>query len=129
MAFKIPEGYQTVMPYLILENAEGFFDFTAKVFDAVEKSRYLTEDGSLMHGEIMIGGSTIMFGNASDRWPVQHAGLYINVADADTVYKKALEQGASAVQDMSDQSYGRTGGIRDPFGNVWWITTPLVEAS
>ena len=30
----IPEGYQAVMPYLILKNAEGFIDFTEKVFNA-----------------------------------------------------------------------------------------------
>lgn len=122
--FKLPEGYQTVMPYLILDNAADFFTWTKKVFDAKEKMRYNTEDGSFMHGEVMIGGSTIMFGSASDQWGVQNAGLYINVPDADEKFRLALDNGATVVMEMSDQSYGRTGGVRDPFGNTWWITTP-----
>jgi uncharacterized glyoxalase superfamily protein PhnB len=121
---QIPEGYQTVMPYLILDNADAFFSFTAKVFDAREKLKYLNDDGSLQHGEIMIGDSTIMFGNSTKDWGVQNAGLYINVANADSVFQKALDNGAGVLQEMSDKPYGRTGGITDPFGNVWWITTP-----
>ena len=121
---QLPEGYQTVMPYLILENGSGFFEFTREVFGANEKSRHLMEDGSLMHGEITIGGSTIMFGNASNKWPAQNAGLYINVINADETFKKAVEHGSRVVMEVSDQPYGRSGGIIDPFGNTWWITTP-----
>lgn len=121
---KLPEGYQTVMPYLILNNAAAFFQFTRQVFDAREKSKHLLEDGSLVHGEVMIGESTIMFGNASDQWPVQNAGLYINVSDADETFNKALQFGATVYQEVSDQPYGRSGGVKDPFGNTWWITTP-----
>ncbi len=55
---------------------------------------------------------------------LQNAGLYINVPDADEKFRLALDNGATVVMEMSDQSYGRTGGVRDPFGNTWWITTP-----
>jgi PhnB protein len=121
---RLPEGYQTVMPYLIINNAIDFFEFTSNVFGAKEKARHLNDDGSLMHGEVTIGGSTIMFGNASDQWPAQNAGLYIHVANADEVFQKALDNGATVYQPLSDQSYGRSGGVKDPFGNTWWITTP-----
>jgi PhnB protein len=121
----LPQGHQTVMPYLVLENALGFFDFTKNVFGAKENSKHLMEDGSLMHGEIIIGGSTIMFGNASEKWPVQNSGLFINVDDADKIFRKAIEQGAKLLMELTDQPYGRSGGVRDPFGNTWWITKPV----
>ncbi len=121
---KIPEGYQTVMPYLILDNAIAFFNFTSEVFGAKEKSKHLDDKGGLIHGEITFGDSTIMFGQASEQWGVQNSGLYINIDNADEVFANAITKGASVVQPMSDQVYGRTGGIKDPFGNVWWITTP-----
>ena len=121
----IPEGYQTVMPYLILDNAIDFFSFTQNVFGAKEKARHLNEDGSLMHGEVTIGGSTIMFGNASEKWPVQNSALYIIVGNADDTFKKALDYGATEVMELSNQSYGRSGGVKDPFGNVWWVTSAL----
>ncbi|MGZ5286671.1 MAG: VOC family protein [Flavisolibacter sp.] len=122
---KLPEGYQTVMPYLILENAAMFFNFTQEVFGAVEKSRHLDDKGAVIHGEISFGDSTIMFGQATAQWDVQNTGLFIYVENADDVYAHALAKGASVVQPMGDQMYGRSGGVKDPFGNVWWITSPV----
>lgn len=113
---------QTVIPYLIIPQAHKFFDFVKDVFGGQEKSRYLNEDQSLMHGEVSIGGSTIMFGNSSEQWESQPAGLYINVEDADETYKKAIDNGATVVMELANKDYGRTGGVKDPFGNVWWIT-------
>ena len=119
---EIQKGHQVVMPYLVIPNAEKFYDFVQKVFDGQETARFLNDDQSLMHGEVNIGGSTIMFGNSSEQWPPQPAGLYISVENADETYKKALVNGATVVMELSDKDYGRTGGVKDPFGNVWWIT-------
>ncbi len=120
---KLPAGHQQVMPYLILKNAAAFFDFTAKVFGAKEHHRsYKDGNKELMHGEISIGGSIIMFGQSSADWGTDNAGLFIYVDDADATFKKALEEGATEVMPLTDQSYGRSGGVKDPFGNTWWIT-------
>ena len=118
----IPQGYQQVMTYLILDEPEKFFAFTKTVFDATEKSRHNHEDGSLLHGEIQIGGVTIMFGGSAGKWPAMTAGLFVYVANADESYRKALEAGGSSVMELSDQDYGRTCGVQDPCGNTWWIT-------
>ena len=32
--------------------------------------------------------------------------------------------GAKLVTPVADQQYGRSGGVEDPFGLTWWITTP-----
>lgn len=118
----LPKGYQTVMPYLILREVAGFIDFTKKVFEAGELSIYKNEDGGIMHAEINIGGSTLMVGESNDAWSVQNAGLYINVENTDQTFQKALDQGAEVVMPISDKEYGRTSGIKDPYGNTWWIT-------
>ncbi|NIG54919.1 VOC family protein [Chitinophaga sp. Cy-1792] len=119
---KIPEGYNQVMPYLILPDGEKFFDFTAKVFGATEKERSFL-DNVFKHGEIMIGNCCIMFSSTKDDWQPQPAGLFIYVADADQTFKKALENGCETVMEVTDQPYGRSGGVKDPFGNTWWICT------
>jgi PhnB protein len=120
----IPEGYQTVMPYLIIPGAEKFLAFTKKVFGAVEKHISLREDDqTIAHGEIIIGGSTIMFAESSDQFPPQPAGMYIHVANADESYKDALEADATSIMPPADQPYGRSCGVTDPCGNTWWITT------
>lgn len=118
----LPKGYQTVMPYLILNGVAAFIQFTKDVFGAGELGIYKNEDGSIMHAEIQIGGSTIMIGESGSEWPVQNAGLYINVENTDETFQKALNQGAEVVMPIADKDYGRTCGIKDPNGNTWWIT-------
>ena len=119
----IPEGYQTVMPYLLLKDTNGFLDFTVKVFNAMVKEKHMMDNGQIMHGEVVIGGSCIMFGPAGDQLPAQPAGLFIYVENADVGYQTALDHGATTVMELSNQSYGRTCGVLDPFGNTWWITS------
>lgn len=122
----LPAGYQTVMPYLILNGALKFIDFTKNVFNAEElNSQSLREDGTVMHAEIIIDGSTIMVTDETKDWKQQTANLFIYVPNADETYKKALEQGAITLMGLSDQAYGRTCGVTDPFGNVWWITSVI----
>lgn len=120
---KIPEGYQCVMPYLIVKDAAKFIIFMQNVFDAKEAHRSMRDEKLIQHAEVKVGGSTIMFADSTAQYPPQGAGMFIYVADADEAYKKALSNGATAVTKMSDQNYGRTGGVADPFGNVWWITS------
>jgi len=118
----LPEGYQTVMPYLILKDVTDFIDFAKNVFGATELAVYKDDNGRIMHAEIQIGGSTIMIGQAGENWSVQNAGLYINVEDADSSFQKALAHQASVVMPIEDKEYGRSGGILDTQGNTWWIT-------
>lgn len=121
---KIPEGYQAVMPYLILKNAEAFIDFTQKVFDAKVLSRHLREDGkTVQHAEVQINGSVIMCAERTEEYPPQNSNLFIYVDDADEAYEAALQNGSTSVQALSDEDYGRACGIMDPTGNTWWITS------
>ncbi|GGG97465.1 extradiol dioxygenase [Parapedobacter pyrenivorans] len=125
MATNIPKQYNRIMPYLILKDARDFLRFMERVFDAQEQLIVPGENGGIMHGELRIGDDTvIMFAEASDQFTVMNAGLYIHVEDADTTYEKALQAGAKTVpgQEPSDKDYGRTCGVKDPFGNTWWIT-------
>jgi PhnB protein len=121
---KIPEGYQQVMPYLIVPGAAKFMDFMAKVFGATEKIKVMRDEQLVMHAEVRIGESVIMFADATDKFAPRPAALFVYVEDADRTYSLALEEGATSVTPMSDQEYGRSGGFADPFGNRWWPTTP-----
>ena len=121
----IPHTHQTVMPYLILDNASKFIGFTEAVFDAkmIHKSYRDDEKSTLAHCELQIGEITIMFADATDDFQPQNANLFVYVDDADKRFNLALKQGAKVLMALSDQEYGRTCGVTDPFGNVWWITS------
>jgi uncharacterized glyoxalase superfamily protein PhnB len=120
---KIPENNQTVMPYLILENAAGFILFTQKVFGARINFKNMRDENIIRHAEIMIGDdSTIMFADSTHEFEPSTANLFIYVNNADETFQKAIREGATIVKEITDESYGRGGGIKDPFGNIWWVT-------
>jgi PhnB protein len=119
----IPQGYQAIMPYLILENAAGFIDFAVAVLGATEKMRTMRDETHLGHCEITIGESTLMVSDASDQWGVNTCALFVYVEDADAAFAKALALGAKPIMEPADQPYGRSCGFTDPFGNIWWPTS------
>lgn len=122
---KIAKGHQPLMPYLILKNAYAFIEFTQQVFDAKEvfKSYRDNDNQIIMHAEVQINGCNIMFADVNEFYDVANANLFIYVEDADATFQKAIEKGATVINELADQDYGRSGGIQDPFGNVWWITS------
>lgn len=122
---KIPNGHQPLMPYLILKNANKFFDFTKAVFGAEEvfKSYRDNDNQIIMHAEVRINGCNIMFADMTEFYSVAVANLFIYVDDADATVHLALKNGAKIVNELADQEYGRSGGVEDPFGNVWWVTS------
>ena len=128
----IPEGYHAVTPYLIIKGASAAIDYYKKVSGASEIMRFPTPDGQIGHAELRIGDSVIMLADEHPdrgyRSPKALGGsptsimLYVN--DVDSVFKKAVEAGASVQQPVKDQFYGdRSGSITDPFGHVWTIAT------
>ncbi|MCH5600756.1 VOC family protein [Niabella ginsengisoli] len=122
---KIPKGHQPLMPYLILKNADAFIEFTKVVFGATEifKSYRDNDNKIIMHAEVQINGCNIMFADMNEFYGVANGNLFIYVEDADKTAAVALENGAKIINELADQDYGRSGGIEDPFGNVWWLTS------
>ena len=124
----IPAGYRTVTPYLIVEGAEDLLTFVKQAFAAEETVRMPRPDGTIAHAEVRIGDSVVMLGEASEQWPPMPGSIHLYVGDCDATYRRALEAGATSVQEPADQFYGdRSGGVRDPVGNVWWIATHVED--
>ena len=124
---KIPNGHQAVMPYLMLDGAVKFKDFVTKVFDStISHSQYQDDNpNAIRHAEANVNGSTIMFCDSRPEWPAQPANMFVYVEDADDTYQKALDEGGKSIMEPADQDYGRSCGVEDPCGNVWWITSVL----
>ena len=132
MAVKpVPEGYHTVQPYLIVNGAKGLLEFVKNVFGARETEMMQAPDGtSIMHAEVKIGDSTIMMSDARPPWDPMPAAMYVYVPNVDDIYKKALAAGCISVMEPADQFYGdRHGGVKDQWGNFWWIATRVENVS
>lgn len=131
MAVKLlRDGFHTVTPYLFAENANRVIEFTVSAFDAVLVMRKDRPDGGLVHAELRIGNSMVMTGDSSEKFGPMPASIYLYVTDCDAVYRRALEHGSVTVFDIMDLPSGeRYGGVKDPCGNIWWITTHIKDVS
>jgi uncharacterized glyoxalase superfamily protein PhnB len=122
---KLPEGYQAVMPYLLVNGASKFIDFAENVFDAKLKFHVMRDENLIQHAEILIGDSVIMLADSTEELKPREATLMVYVDNADKTFKKAIDAGVSVIRELSDQEYGRSGGVTDPFGITWWITSVI----
>jgi len=112
----------TIVPYLTVRRAEQLVDFVKNVFGGVEIFRATGSAGGL-HAEVMIGNSKLMIGGYDTVEEIPTA-LHLYVPNADEIYQRAIEAGATSLEEPVDQFYGdREAGVKDPTGNVWWIAT------
>jgi PhnB protein len=120
----IPEGYHTVTPWICSRDTAKLLDFMKQAFGAEELGRVYNEDGTIGHAEAKIGDSIVMGFDAKEEWPDTPCFLRLYVPDGDAVYQRALSAGATSVTEITSMFWGDRGSrVRDPFGNVWWITT------
>jgi len=126
----IPEGYHTITPFLTAHDAAGLIKFMKKAFHA--KLNYLmeAEDGMIRHAELKIGDSVIMVSSGNEAHAPMPAMLQMYVEDCDSVYDQAIKAGGESVSEPANQFYGdRSGGVKDKWGNFWWISTHVEDVS
>ena len=127
----IPDGYHSVTPYLTVRGAPKVIEFLKQAFGA-EMPHEPTKrpDGSIMHAQVKIGDSILMISDPSERAQATSDMIYLYVANVDAVYQKALKAGATSLMEPMDQFYGdRSGGVKDPAGNRWFIGTHVEDVS
>jgi PhnB protein len=122
-----PQGFHTVTPYMIAPDAEAILSFAKQAFGAEETFRITGGSGGI-HAEARIGDAMLMMGGGIPGKPFSGkpntTALHIYVEDTDTAYQKALQSGATSISAPQDHEYGERGaGVKDPFGNFWYIAT------
>jgi PhnB protein len=132
----IPEGYHSVTPYLILDDATRALEFYKKAFGAVELMRMPAPGGKIGHAEIKIGDSPIMLADESPEMGHRSArtlggspiSLMVYVEDVDARVAQAVAAGGKLVRPVANQFYGdRSGGVDDPFGYHWHLATHVED--
>jgi PhnB protein len=128
----IPDGYHTLTPYLIVDDAARAIEFYKAAFGATEVMRMPGPGGRIGHAEVRIGDSPVML---ADEFPEMGAKsrrtiggspvmLYLYVEDVDAVIARAVAAGAKLVRPVEDQFYGdRVGAVEDPSGLQWFVST------
>ena len=132
----IPEGYNTVTPYLAVDDAAVAIEYYKRAFGAKERVRMDAPGGKIGHAELEIGDSLVMlsdpFPQASTKPPKELGGTSVSVMlyveDVDEVFNQAVDAGATVTMEVADQFWGdRFGSITDPFGHLWSIATHVED--
>lgn len=135
---KIPAGYHTVTPAIVVRDAAQAIDFYKRAFGALEVSRMAGPDGKIMHAEIRLGDSVVMLGEENEQWGTKSplltngnpGSLHIYVDDADAAFQRAINAGATVRYPLEDAFWGdRYGKVTDPFGHEWGIATHVKDLS
>jgi PhnB protein len=136
MVKPIPDEYQRVMPYLIVDGATAAIEFYTSVLGASERMRMPGPDGRLGHAELQLGESVIMLADENPamgiRGPKTIGGtpvtLHVYVEDSDAAFERALNAGATSLRPIENQFYGdRSGQFEDPFGHKWNVATRVED--
>lgn len=127
----VPDGFHTVTPFIVVDGAEKLIDFLARAFDAtLQYQMKIQETNKISHATLKIGDSVIMISDASDAMPAMPAALYLYVNDVDDNYRKAIQANAASLKEPATEFYGdRTSGVKDRWGNQWWIATHVEDVS
>jgi PhnB protein len=132
----VPEGYNTVTPYLSVDDASAAIDFYQRALGAKESVRMSGPGGAIMHAELELGDSRVMlsdpFPQFTPRPPKELGGtsvsIFLYVEDVDALYQQATDAGASSVAEPEDMFWGdRFASILDPFGHSWTIATHVED--
>ncbi|CAN5412722.1 N/A [soil metagenome] len=125
---RIPDGFSGVTPYVFVGRADDYVAFLIAALGGRELGRSTMSDGRIANCQVSLSGATIMISEASDAFPPTRAAYYLYVEDADVAMARAVAAGAASIMDVDDMPYGdRQGGVRDPAGNIWWISQRLTD--
>jgi len=133
----IPEGYHTITPTCVVNDAASAIDFYKRAFGAEEMGRMTEpEGGRIVHAELRIGDSRFFLCDEIPGMGLRSpaslggspCGFYLYVEDVDRAFRKAVTAGARIKQPVTDMFWGdRTGSVTDPFGCQWDLATRKEE--
>lgn len=122
-----PKGYNSVSPYFVVDGAKKLMDLLVKIFDAEMLRVFDMPDGTIMHAEIRIADSVLMFGDSSEKFPPNEQLTHTYVADVDAIFQKAMDLGCVPLETPKQREGDpdRRGSFKDFAGNVWSIGTQM----
>ena len=123
----IRKGFRTLTPYLLVSGAANLINFYKEAFGAEEIFRVARPGSDLiMHAEVRIAGSMVEIADATAEFKPRASSNILYVPDADAVFHRAVEAGATSLAAPADRHHGdREGAVKDPGGNTWYITTHI----
>lgn len=137
MVSAIPEGMNTVTPYLVLPDCVAAMEFYAAAFGAEQIMRMPGPGGQgTMHAEIRLGNSCVMLTDENPQWEMRSpaslggspVSLMIYVESVDDAFNQAVAAGCDVNFPVTDMFWGdRMGKVVDPYGYHWSIASHVED--
>jgi PhnB protein len=124
----------TLTNHLVTRDPAAAADWYGSVLGAAEISRITLPNGQVLTIELRFGDSTLAI---ADEFPDMgvvspltlggtYGAIHMAVGDAEAVWNRALQAGATEFEPLHDAFWGdRTGQFIDPFGHRWAIDQHL----
>ncbi len=128
-------GMTLITPHITCREAEKAIAFYGKAFGAEPVMPPMKgPDGRIMHATLRMFGGAVMVvdeypemdGHSPQALGGSPVTMHVMVEDVDAAFDRAVAAGAESVMAVADQFWGdRYGMIRDPFGHLWSLATPV----
>ncbi|WP_137862237.1 MULTISPECIES: VOC family protein [unclassified Sphingomonas] len=122
----VPPGFTTLFPYLFVDGARAYLDFLVRGLGGEIVGVHQTPDGVVRNAQLRFGDTIIMVSEVGEGREPTRGTYYLYVEDADAAMARGVAAGGAMESEVGDRVYGdRQGGLRDPAGNIWWLSQRL----
>ncbi|KXK40193.1 MAG: glyoxalase [Bacteroidetes bacterium OLB9] len=120
-----PDNYNSLSPYLIVDNAQKLVDLLIVIFDAKILRRYDRDEGKIAHIELQLDDTVIMISDSTENYRAHMTMLHIYVPDVFKTFDKAIDNGCTLIEKpVNKQGDPDTrGSFYDFAGNYWAVST------
>jgi PhnB protein len=122
----VPRVRRTIAPHFRVDGVGELITFLEQAFGGSEEFRAPRPDGKIAHAQVRLGDSIVEMGDATEQFGPYAFGVHLYVENVDELHERAVNAGATSMYAPVNQSYGdREAGVKDRFGNQWYIASPV----
>lgn len=132
----IPDGFNTITSYLIVDGAEAAIELYKKALGAEVVSVNKTATGKVMNAQLKIGNSMLMLNDEFPDWGAigpkkignTAVTMHLYVEDAQAAWDKAIAAGFEVSMPIGVQPWGDLyGSLKDSFGHSWSVASHVED--
>lgn len=120
-----PEAYNSLSPYLIVDDGRRLADLLKIIFSATELRSFDREDGKIAHAELKMDDSILMISDSTADYPGDNTMLHMYVPDVFKTFELAVAHGCEIVEQPINKpgDPDTRGAFIDFAGNYWAVST------
>jgi len=120
-----PDNYNSLSPYLIVDEAQKLVDLLKVIFKATELRRFEHDNGTIAHIELKLDDTIIMISNSTEIYPANKTMLHIYVPNVFKTFSLAVQNGCEIIERPINKAGDpdTRGSFYDCSGNYWSVST------